>query len=50
MNRRQFLGNSAAGVASLALLTETAAAVSAAPTTLAAASVPPSLRNDDATC
>lgn len=41
MNRRQFLGNSAAGVASLALLTETAAAVSAAPTTLAAASVPP---------
>lgn len=42
MNRRQFLGNSAAGVAGLALLTETAAAVSAAaPTTLAAASVPP---------
>lgn len=42
MNRRQFLGNSAAGVAGLALLTETATAVSAAaPTTLAAASVPP---------
>ena len=41
MNRRQFLGNSAAGVASLALLTETATAVSAAPAALAAASAPP---------
>ena len=41
MNRRQFLGNSAAGVAGLALLTETATAVSAAPAALAAASVPP---------
>ncbi len=41
MNRRQFLGNSAAGVASLALLTETAAAVSAAPPTLGAPSFPP---------
>ena len=41
MNRRQFLGNSAAGVAGLALLTETATAVSAAPAALAAASAPP---------